>query len=70
MGEVLRLFGLMEDGALIPYLVGGVVVWAALTVRGLRDHVDRLRKDHEKMGDTLDTVAKDVAFLRGQATPK
>ena len=53
MGEVLRLFGLMEDGALIPYIVGGVVVWATMTARGLRPDLDAMRAENREAHDGI-----------------
>jgi len=64
MGEVLRLLGMTQDGALVPYLVGGVVVWAVMTVRGLRRDLDTMRVEnreaHARIGENIQTVKVDI----------
>ncbi len=64
MGEVVRLLGLTQDGALVPYLVGGLLVWATMSVRALNTAVAQLRDDHQAMDKTLKDVANDIASLR------
>ena len=64
MGEVLRLLGMTQDGALVPYLVGGVVAWAAMTVRGLRRDLDAMRSEnreaHAGITDNIKEVKADL----------
>ena len=53
-----------QDGALVPYLVGGVAVWAAMTVRGLRRDLDAMRAEnreaHARIGENIQTVKADL----------
>ncbi len=67
MTEVLRLIGLTQDGAMLPAVLVGVVVWMTITVRQMRSDVEKLSRDHDSMDATLRRVAEDVAYLRGQA---
>ena len=67
MAEALRLIGLTQDGAMMPMLLTGAVVWMTLTVRHLRGDVANLRADHQRMDGALRRMAEDVAFLRGRA---
>ena len=64
MGEVLRLLGMTQDGALVPYLVGGVAVWAVMTVRGLRRDLDAMRAENREAHAAItDNIKETTANL-------
>ena len=72
MSELLRLLGLTQDGALVPYIVGGVGVWVAMSMRGLRADIKRGEDAHraitekiDSLGEKVNSIAVDVGKLLG-----
>ena len=73
MGELLRLLGLSQDGALVPYLLGGLGVWAVMSLRGVRTEIKRGEATHATLATKIDTldgkvngIAVDVGRLLGR----
>ena len=60
MGEILRLFGLTQDGAMVPYVVGVVVAWAVMSIRWLRADLAAMDKKNEKAHDRITENIKEA----------
>jgi hypothetical protein len=48
-------------------LVGAILVYLVISIRGLRSEV---RSDFSETRATLNQLAQDVAFIRGQLAPR
>ena len=64
MTEVLRVTGLTQDGALLPVLLTGAVVWMVMTVRNMRGDVAILRDSIKANADAIKANADAIAALR------
>lgn len=66
--DVLRLIGLTQDGARLPVLLTGAVVWMVMTVRNMRGDLAILRDSIKANAGAIKANADAIAALPAIAT--